>query len=268
MYLKDGVYVKRIMEWSLDDNNWHFSQRSQNGVELFDTVLPNFCQEFQQYIDDGSIISGWYSGKNFTLAGSACHVSASKLHFIIPPGSVVKALHKNNLDKDIWAVSYKKEYDGLIFNHTFDIISEEEYQKLKRSHGVRVIPSMCTFVVKHTNSIPTRAKSRIVVLGNLEQHSWTKANCFCPVISVPMIQFLTALAVQNGRTLKQADCKFALIQASLPPDEHTIVKPPIGCPFSNSGQYWRFKKTLHGLRHAPRHWHNKIRSVLESPELG
>jgi hypothetical protein len=220
-------------------------------VELSGTVLPNFCQEFQQYIDDGSIIPGWPSGKNFTLAGSARHVLASKLHSIILPGSVVKALHKNNLDKDIWAASYKEEYDGLISNHTFDIIPEEEYQKLKCNHGVHAISSMCTFVVKHTNGVPARAKSCIMVLGNLEQRSWTKADCFTPVISIPMIWFLTALAVQNGRTLKQADCKFAFIQASWPPDEHTIVKPPIGCLFSKSGQYWQLKKSLYGLRRAP-----------------
>jgi hypothetical protein len=53
---------------------------------------------------------------------------------------------------------------------------------------------MGTFVVKHTNGAPTWAKSQIVVLGNLEQHSWTKADCFSPVILIPMICFLTALA--------------------------------------------------------------------------
>jgi len=83
-----------------------------------------------------------------------------------------------------------------------------------------------------------------------------------------MIRFLTALAVQHGRTIKQADCIFAFIQASLPPVKHTIVKPSIGCPFSKSRQYWRLKKSLYGLRCAPRHWYNKICSVLESPEVG
>jgi hypothetical protein len=115
--------------------------------------------------------------------------------------SVVKALHQNNPDRDIWAASYKEEYDGFMSNHTFDIISEEEYQRLKRAHGVCAIPSMCTFVVKHTNMLPTGGLSHIVVLGNLEQRSWTKADCFSPVISIPMIHFLTALAVQNARTL-------------------------------------------------------------------
>ncbi len=83
-----------------------------------------------------------------------------------------------------------------------------------------------------------------------------------------MIRFLTALAVQNGRTVKQADCKFAFIQASLPSDEHTIVRPPVGCPFSKSGQYWQLKKSLYGLKRAPRHWYNKLCAVLESPEIG
>jgi hypothetical protein len=83
-----------------------------------------------------------------------------------------------------------------------------------------------------------------------------------------MIHLLTALAVQNGRTIKQADCKFAFIQATLPPEEITVVKPPVGCPFSNSHQYWRLKKSLYGLHHAPLHWYNVLHSILESPELG
>jgi hypothetical protein len=291
---------------------------SKNGTELFGILLPNFCNEFQKYIDDGTILSG----KNFTNAGSTRHVSAHTLTSSTPPGSVLKALHPSHPDKSIWFESYQEEYEGLISNDTFDIISEAEYQRLKQLHGiraipsmrtfvikhtngvptraksrivvikidvnlikklthsckgelrlkqlhgVRAIPSMCTFVIKHTNGVPTRAKSRIVVLGNFEQRSWTKADCFSPVISIPMIRLLTAMAVQRGRTLKQADCKFAFIQTALPPDEHTIVKPPLGCPFSKTRQYWRLKKSLYGLRCAPRHWYNKLKSVLESPEIG
>ncbi len=70
------------------------------------------------------------------------------------------------------------------------------------------------------------------------------------------------------RTLKQGDCKFAFIQATLPEDKITIIKPPIGCPFSGPRKYWRLRKSLFGLRRASRHWYNKFRSVLESPEIG
>jgi len=205
MYLKDGIYVKRLMEWSLDETSWRFSHRQKNGTELFGILLPNFCHEFQKYIDDGTILPGWHSGKKFTNAGSTRHVSARTLISSTPPGSILKALHPSHPEKSIWFESYQEEYDGLISNDTFDIISEAEYQCLRQLHGVCVIPSMCIFVIKHTNGVPTRAKSHIVVLGNLEQWSWTKADCFSPVISIPMIRLLTAMAVQRGRTLKQAD---------------------------------------------------------------
>lgn len=52
-----------------------------------------------------------------------------------------------------------------------------------------------------------------------------------------MIHLFSALAVHNKRTLKQGDCKFAFIQATLPEDELTIIKPPIGCPFSGPRTY-------------------------------
>jgi hypothetical protein len=63
-------------------------------------------------------------------------------------------------------------------------------------------------------------------------------------MSIPMIRLLTALAVHNGRTLKQADCKFAFIQATLPKDQLTIVHPPIGCPFSKGSHFWWLKKVV------------------------
>jgi hypothetical protein len=258
MYLSQGTYLKGTMEWNLDSRMWRFSQRRKNGTELFGVDLPNFCQDFQHYIDDGSLVPGWHTGKSFSIAGASSHVSASTLISLVPPGSTVKALHKNNPDKAVWLDSYREEYDGLMSNSTFDVISEEEFRCLQKHYGIRAIPSMCIFTVKHHNGVPTRAKSRVVVLGNLEQKSWSKTDCFSPVFSIPMIRLLTALAVHNGRTLKQADCKFAFIQATLPSEEVTVVKPPLGCPFLSPRQYWQLKKSLYGLRRAPRHWYNLL----------
>jgi hypothetical protein len=239
IYLSQGTYLKGTMEWNLDSRMWRFSECRKNGTELFGVDLPNFCKDFQRYIDDGSLVPGWHNGKSFSIAGASSHVSASTLISLVPPGSTVKALHKNNPDKAVWLDSYREEYDGLMSNSTFDVISEEEFHCLQKRYGIRAIPSMCIFTVKHHNGVPTRAKSCIVVLGNLEQMSWSKTDCFSPVVSIPMICLLTALAVHNGRTLKQADCKFAFIQATLPSEEVTVVKPPLGCPFSASHQYWQ-----------------------------
>jgi hypothetical protein len=62
---------------------------------------------------------------------------------------------------------------------------------------------MCVFTVKKDSSgRPLRAKSRIVVLSNKDPTEWTKADCFAPVVSLPVVRMLTALAVQQKRTLK------------------------------------------------------------------
>jgi hypothetical protein len=197
MYLSQGTYVKGIMEWNLDKLLRHFSQRWKNGVEIFGVDLPNFCQDFQKYIEDGSLVPGWHSGKSFLVAGSSCHISATDLKSLIPPDSPLKAFHSTSPDRPVWLDSYKEEYDGLLSNSIFDSISEDEFKALQKQSAIRAIPSMCIFTVKQTNGVPTRAKSRIVVLGNLEQKTWSKSDCFSPMVSIPMICLLTALAVQH-----------------------------------------------------------------------
>jgi hypothetical protein len=205
MYLHEGLYKKGIMEWDLDHSLWRFSQKRHNGIEIFGIDLPDFCQRFQQYIDDGTLVPGWHGGQNFRLAGISRHISASTLQCPIPLGSVTKALYSRNPDRAIWLDSYKEEYDGLKSNDTFDVISEEEYFYLCKLHGIKAIPSMCTFTIKRTNGVPTRAKSRIVVLGNFDPRPWSKSDCFSPVVSIPMVCLLTSLAVHNKRTVKQGD---------------------------------------------------------------
>ena len=271
MYLKDGTYIKGVMEYDLDSNGWRFSQHRRNGTELWGVALSNFARDFQLYIDDGTIIPGWHTKakSNCLRVGSVSHVSAAGLLSPLPPGSLAKALKLTGNDFQIWSESYKEEFFGLKDNECFEIISEEEYQQIYRSTGKRAIPSMAVFTVKKDSSgKPLRAKSRIVVLGNKDPTEWTKADCFAPVVSLPVVRMLTALAVQQKRTLKQADCKLAFIQATLPPEEITVVKPPAGCPLSGPGTYWRLKRSMYGLKRAPRHWYKLISQILTSPEIG
>jgi hypothetical protein len=45
------------------------------------------------------------------------------------------------------------------------------------------------------NNQPKRVKYRIVVLGNLDYHNWTKASTATPVLSQVELCLLTSLAV-------------------------------------------------------------------------
>ena len=51
-------------------------------------------------------------------------------------------------------------------------------------------------------------------------------------------------------------------QGILPPNEITIVKPPIGDPNAKKDEYWLLKRTLYKLRRSPKHWYDKIRKIL------
>ncbi len=71
------------MEWDFDNSVWCFFHHQCNGAELFGIVYHFFCQYFQTYINDGTLIPGWHWGQNFQLAGISRHVSASTLQRLI-----------------------------------------------------------------------------------------------------------------------------------------------------------------------------------------
>ena len=273
MYLRDGTYIKGIMEFDLDNSSWRFSQRKRNGDEIWGTTIPHLARDFQLYIDDGTLVPGWHTQTHFlqsthTPIACANHVSASGLLSSCAPGSALKAFHSSNPDRAIWKESYNEEFDGLCKNDTFEIITDDEYKAHLRRGGAPAIPSMSIFTVKLKNGIPHRAKCRIVALGNKESTQWTKADCYAPVVSLPVVRLLAALAVRHKRTLKQGDFKNAFVQAPLPDHECTIIRPPPGCFRSGHGGFWRLRKSLYGLRRAPRHWYKLVSSILTSPELG
>jgi hypothetical protein len=58
VYLRDGTYLKGIMEYDLVSSVWHFSQRKRNGDEIWGTTIPHLARDFQLYIDDGTLIPG------------------------------------------------------------------------------------------------------------------------------------------------------------------------------------------------------------------
>ena len=140
-----------------------------------------------------------------------------------------------------------------------------EYRALREKGAPKAIPTMCVLTIKKDEQLmPLRAKSRIVVLGNRESRDWSKSDRFAPVLRFDSLRFLASLSTQHCRPLKQGDCKNAFCQGILPPEETTIVRPPSGDPDASKDEYWLLLKTLYGLCRSPRHWYNKINSILRS----
>jgi hypothetical protein len=191
-------------------------------------------------------------------------VSAINLHRDCPP-SLLQALTESHPDREVWLQSYYEEKNGIESLGTFKRITLGEYQALREKGAPKAIPTMCVLTIKKDeNLMPLRAKSRIVVLGNRENREWSKSDRFAPVLRFDSLRYLVSLATQRRRGLKQGDCKNAFFQGILPPEEITIVRPPSGDPDAAKDEYWLLQKTLYGLRRSPRHWYEKIDSILRS----
>ena len=66
---------------------------------------------------------------------------------------------------------------------------------------------------------PKGAKYHLVVLENLDYHTWSKESTAVPVLSQLKLRILTSLAVHHHRVLKNCDVKQAFVQTKLPEDE-------------------------------------------------
>jgi hypothetical protein len=106
-----------------------------------------------------------------------------------------------------------------------------------------------------------------VVLGNHEDRVWSKSGKFVLVICNESLHLLVSMAVEKWCPLHQDNCKNAFCQGILPPEEVTIVRPPLGDPDADPHKYWLLLQTLYGLRCSPRHWYGKINAILQSISL-
>ena len=91
---------------------------------------------------------------------------------------------------------------------------------------------------------------------------WSREDKYAPVLSSTASRLLVSMAVEDGRRLKQGDCKNAFCNGILPDDKIFIVKPPIGCLRSKPGTFWKLNKTLYGLTRSAHHWYTKISNHL------
>ena len=142
-------------------------------------------------------------------------VSAKELEKKSAPTLLKHHLLSNN-DKRIWDAAYKAKYDGLVDIETWETITEAEYQELLKLGKGGLLPTMAISTIKYDgDGNPLRAKYRIVALGNLDPSSWTKEDCFAPVMLHLELRLLTALAVQKQCIPKTADFVQAFCQSDL-----------------------------------------------------
>ena len=259
-----------------DDNEWYFIPgRTKRNPPIH---LSNFIHKATSMNHNKKLFKGWVNTRQAIIARhvrmssnvlshmvSARHVSATELVDMSSPTSLLAHAKLIPSDKKVWDESYTEEYNGLKSLQTWEIITEEQYKYLKKTHNAHLLPTMAISLIKKDgNGNPTRAKYRIVVLGNFDPHGWEKHECFAPVLAQYELRLLLHKAVEDGCIPKQGDVSQAFCQAFLPTDEVYVAKPPPGCPHTPKTAYLRLLKSLYGMRRSPRHWYNLAHKILTS----
>ena len=255
-------------------NKWYFIKgRKLSGPKL---ELKDFDQNVDSLIRNKKLFKNWKTPSSVINARlcralsnvvshviSAKHVSAKNLIDTNAPTSLLKHLTMHASDKDTWDAAYREEYEGLAHCNTYKLISNDEYKNL-RSQVKGILPTMAISTIKTDgNGNPVRAKYRIVALGNMDPHPWTKQDCFAPVLSQMELRLLISIAAKLNVIPKTGDVSQAFIQSYLPNNETYICRPPVGCPLTPPGSYWQLLKTLYGLRRSPRHWYELAAKTLK-----
>jgi len=171
----------------IEDDNWIFypgKQTNTNGINLPD--LEANCHEL---LESGQLFRGHAKFRNVydtrnQLSLQQCvlrHVSAHGLQSLIAPSSLKQHLKMSPSDKAVWDAAYDEEYDGLTCLPSWEVISEDQYYKL--SKGKKALPTMAIATIKYDEfNKPKRARYRLVVLGNLDYHTWSKEDTAAPVL--------------------------------------------------------------------------------------
>jgi hypothetical protein len=223
----------------LDHNNdWYFYA----GKSTVGTLLPDLSANLQTLLDTGQLFRGHTMFKTVydtctQLGLHDCvlrHVSVHGLTSLIAPPSLQAHRTMNSNDRRIWDATYNEEYDSLETLPTWENVSEAEFRQFSKSQ--QALPTMAVAAIKYdSNNRPKRAKYRLVVLGNLDYHTWSKEATAAPVMSQLELRLLTSLSIYHRKVLKNCDVKQAFIQSKLPEDEEYFLRPPPGCPQSKPG---------------------------------
>ena len=157
-----------------------------------------------------------------------------------------------------WLRAIKEEFKTLIDLGTW--VEEKKCPK-----GTKLIRTGVILKLKRDeNGTPARFKGRLVARGNEQTDDFEYVELYAPVACIEAVRILLAVAAAKGWCTDHLDIKGAFLYALLPPSEEVWVKLPTipGVPQAR-GQVVKLRKSLYGLRQAPKLWYELLAKSLK-----
>ncbi|CAI7751045.1 unnamed protein product [Closterium sp. NIES-53] len=127
--------------------------------------------------------------------------------------------------------------------------------------GANIVDGMWIFRVKWPPSSPPVFMARYDARGFSQRHGVDFFQNFSPTPKMTTLQVLLHVAAQRDYELHSLDFSTALLQGSLH-EEISLRRPPGFTGSFPAGTQWSLRRPVYGLRHAPREWHDTLRTTL------
>ncbi|XP_074271100.1 uncharacterized protein LOC141595025 [Silene latifolia] len=152
-----------------------------------------------------------------------------------------------------WRDAMKQELGALEKNQTWTL---EPLPPNKKAIG-----SKWVYKIKYNaDGTIERYKARLIVMGNRQIEGVDYNETFTLTIKLVTVRTLLAIAAAKRWVIHQMDVHNAFLHGDL--HEEVYMKPPPGFLLSTNGKVCRLRKSLYGLRQAPRCWYAKLASAL------
>lgn len=172
------------------------------------------------------------------------------------PYSAKEALADSNPERDGWKQGMDAEYNGHVnVHHTWDVVSVKEPER----DGSQIIGCKWVFRKKWIDAKDFAYKCRLTVKGFMQRAGVDYDDVFSSVAQLKSFRLVVALSAIYGFSLTHYDFEMAFCQAVLP--KPVYMHHPDGYP-GPPGTCLRLRKSLYGLKAAPKMWSELLRSFL------
>lgn len=174
------------------------------------------------------------------------------------PASVKHALA--GADAEEWAAAIDRECSAIVANETWDLIDLTSIPAGQKVMGSRI--------VLKTKPDGTR-KARLVVQG-WNQDPSTYTDSFAPVAYLQSVRVVLAIAASRRMLIETMDVRNAFLSADVDKDNIYLRLPagwPSDLPGDRAEHACRLKKSLYGIKQAPRIWNDLLNNFMESADM-
>ncbi|CAI7827680.1 unnamed protein product, partial [Closterium sp. NIES-53] len=126
---------------------------------------------------------------------------------------------------------------------------------------VNIVDGMWIFRVKRPLGSLPAVKARYVARGFSQRQTFDYFQTFSPTPKMTTLRVLLHVAAQRDYELHSLDFNTDFLQGSLH-EEIWLRRPPGFTGTFPAGTQWSIRRSVYGLRQAPRKWHDTLRTTL------